>query len=98
MQYILDENNEVKEESDIDKWVNWITKNRNTYRKISKMPEGLLVTRFLGHNVGTMDEPVFFQTESLDNGGSSLEILGNYKTWADAKRGHERILGDENVN
>jgi hypothetical protein len=89
LQYILDENNKPVE-ADLFLWAAWMDNQTNRivgYTQINSQVEVSTVFLGLDHNFSNEGPPILFETMIF--GGSCNENQWRWRTWDEAKAGHE---------
>jgi len=92
MGYIIDENHKVVEENNTENWLTWKHEKGPNYKKVEKVGDFLIVTRFLGINVGSENSPAFFQTFMHNSDGTRLSTMDSYEKWEEALIGHQNAV------
>lgn len=81
---------------DAETWAIWFGKNDRTVARTHLKDDCFVSTVFLGldHNYAIDGEPLLFET--LVFGGPLDGEMDRYSTWAEAERGHERMVNAVN--
>lgn len=89
--YILTDNHEAVEESDLMKWAKWLDTADRKVAKTKLKNDVRVSTVFLGLDHSYKEgPPLLFETMVF--GGKHDGDMERYSTWQEAVRGHERIV------
>lgn len=90
--FVLSATGDMIPESNYFRWARWMCDLANrTVERTKLSPHVTVSTIFLGHNRGTAEAPVYFQ--SLILGGPLDGTVANYETYRQAIEGHLTALG-----